>query len=193
MVAKSLAVGALAVGMLISAMDYCDAGRGGGRGGGGGGGRGGGGGHFGGGGGFSGGAHINNGFHHRPSGGGNYHRPGGGFGGGAHVDNTLPRPGGDHRPGGGGDHDRPGDGGDHNRPGGGQGGDGNDYYFGWDNPSYGLGVATGLAIGTYVYSVPANCVYQEYSGLTYRRCGDIWYQPQYEDFGIRYVVVNRPF
>ena len=74
MVAKSLAVGTLAVGMLISAMDYCDAGRGGGRGGGGGGGRGGGGGHFGGGGGFSGGAHINNGFHHRPSGGGD-HRP----------------------------------------------------------------------------------------------------------------------
>ena len=74
-----------------------------------------------------------------------FSRPGG--------DHNSPGGGGDHRPGGGGDHDRPGDGGDHNRPGGGQGGDGNDYYFGWDNPAYGYGVATGLAIGTYVYSV----------------------------------------
>jgi len=185
-IAKSLAVSALGLGML--AIDYCDAGRGGG--GRGGGGRGGGGGgHFGGGG-YGGGAHVSNGFHHRPSGGGNYHRPGGS--GGAHVDNSLPsRPGGDHnRPGGGGDHNRPGDGGGHDRP---SGGHDNDYYFGWDNPSYGYGVATGLAIGTYVYSVPANCVYDGYGGLTYRKCGDIWYQPQYEDSGVRYVVVKRPY
>ena len=85
---------------------------------------------------------------------GNYHRPGGG----AQVDNSLPgRRYGDHnrpdRP------DRPGDGGDNNRPGGGHGGDSNDYYFGWDNPSYGsglaTGIATGLAIGTFVYTFAA--------------------------------------
>jgi hypothetical protein len=50
-IAKGLAVSVVAMGMLALAIDYCDAGRGGGRGGGG---------HFGGGG-YSGGAHINNG------------------------------------------------------------------------------------------------------------------------------------
>jgi hypothetical protein len=54
-------------------------------------------------------------------------------------------------------------------------------------------VASGLAIGAYVYTVPQNCVHAEYGGLTYRRCGDIWYQPQYENSGVRYVVVNRPY
>jgi hypothetical protein len=114
-------------------------------------------------------------------------------GGGAHVDNSLPnRHFGDYnRP------DRPGDGGDHNRPGGGHGGDDNDYYFGWDHPSYGSGVATGiatgLAIGTFVYTLPPNCVYADYGGLAYRRCGDVWYQPNYEDSRVHYVVVKQPY
>ena len=50
----------------------------------------------------------------------------------------------------------------------------------------------GLAIGTYVYNVPPNYLYEEYGGLTYRRCGDVWYQPRYEDVGVRFVVVKRP-
>ena len=94
------------------------------------------------------------------------------------------------RPGGGGDHDRPGDGGGHDRP---SGGYDNDYYFGWDNPVYGYGATTGLAVGTYVYGVPSNCVYEVHGGVQYRRCGDVWYQPLYEDVGIRYIVIERPF
>jgi hypothetical protein len=186
---RCLAVSALTAAVLALAIDQCDARRGGGRGGGGG--------FRGGGGGFGGGAHLSNGFHHRPSGGGNYHRPGAGFGGGAHVDNSPPGRPGDGRPDRpdrpdrpGGDLDRPGDGGGQDRP---SGGDNNNYYVGWDNPPYGYGVATGLAIGTYVYSVAPDCVHEQYGGLTYRRCGDVWYQPQYEDVGIRYVVVRRPY
>jgi hypothetical protein len=187
LLAKCLAVGVLTAALLALVVDHCDAGRRGG------GGRGGGG-NFGGGGGFGGRAHISNGFHHRPPGNGAYHRPGVGFGGRAHVDNSLPgrpgdgRPDRPNRPG---DPDRPNKpGGDHDRP---SGGNDNDYYFGWDNPTYGQGVATGLAIGTYVYTVPPNCIYEEYGGLTYRRCGDVWYQPSYEDAGIRYVVVKQPY
>jgi hypothetical protein len=175
-IAKSFATCVLFVAALLLAIDLCDAGRRGG----GGGGRGGG---------FGGGAHINNGFNHRPSGGGSYHRPGGGYDGAVHIDNSLPgRPGngrpdrpGDGRP------DRPGDGGGNDKP---SGGHDNDYYFGWDHPTYGY---TGLAVGTYVHTVPTNCVYEEHGGLTYRRCGDVWYQPTYEDAGVRYVVVNRPY
>ena len=189
-VVRWLAASALSVAVLILAIDYCDAGRGGG-GGGRGGGHFGGGGHVGGGG-YGGRAQISNGFHHRPPGGGSYHRPGGGFDGGAHVDNSLPGRPGDgrpHRPGDG-RPDRPGGGGDHDRP---SGGHDNNYYFGWDNPIYGYGLTTGLAIGTYVYNVPPNCVHEAYGGLTYRRCGDVWYRPSYEDAGVRYVVVKRPY
>lgn len=177
-IAEGLAAMALAVVALIVVIDYCDA-RGG---------RGGRGGGFGGG-----------GFHHRPPGGGNYHRPSGDFGGGAHIDNSLPgRPGGGlpdrpdrpDRPGGGDRPDRPGDGGSIDRP---IVGRDNDYYFCWDNPTYGYGAATGLAIGTYVYNVPPDCVYEEHGHLQYRRCGDVWYQPLYEDAGIRFVVVKRPY
>jgi hypothetical protein len=185
-IAKAFVVGALSAGMLVLGSHDCDAGRGGGRGGGGGG-RGGGA-HFSGGGSYR-GPQVSNGFHHRPPGGGNYHRPGTGLGGGNYVDNSLPgRPGG-----GGGDHNKPGNGGGNNRPNGGHGNNDNDYYFGWDNPAYGYGVATGLAVGTYVNSLPTNCVYETYGGLTYRRCGDIWYKSQYEDSGVRYVVVKRPY
>src|SRR5262245_54634739 len=183
---RYLALGALSAAVLVLAIDQCDAGRGGGRGGGGG--------VRGGGGGFGGGARVNNGFHHRPSGGGNYHRPGAGFGGGAHVDNSLPgrpgvgRPDSPDRPDKPDRPDRP-EGG-HDRP---SGGGNNDYYVGWDNPPYGYGMATGLAIGTYVYSVRPDCVHEQHNGLTYRRCDDVWYQPLYEDAGVRYVVVRRPY
>src|SRR5512145_1972601 len=86
---RYLALGALSAAVLALAIDQCDAGRGGGRGGGGG---------FRGGGGFGGGARVSNGFHHRPSGGGSYHRPGAGFGGSVRVDNSLPGRPGDGRP-----------------------------------------------------------------------------------------------
>jgi hypothetical protein len=44
-----------------------------------------------------------------------------------------------------------------------------------------------------VHSLPPNCVHEVYGGVTYRRCDDVWYEPRYEDVGIRYVVVERPF
>lgn len=184
-IAKRLAVGLLASAVLLLVVDYCDAKRGGGgRGGGGRGGIGVGGGGFGGG-----------GFHHRPSGGGSYHRPGRGFDGRAHIDNSLPGRPGSGLP------DRPGNG-RPDKPGGGNGkpdnGGGHDqpsgiydnYYYGWDDPTYGYGA---MAVGSYVHSVPTDCVYEQLGGLTYRRCGDVWYEPRYEDAGVRYVVVERPF
>jgi hypothetical protein len=179
---RFIALAALGASALALVIEQGEAGRGGGRGGGGG---------------FGGGARVSNGFRHRPSGGGSYQRPGAGYGGGAHVDNSLPGRPGDGRPDRPGQPDRPDrpdrpDGG-HDKPGGG-GGD-NNYYVGWDNPpyGYGYGVATGLAIGTYVYSVAPDCVHEQFNGLTYRRCDDVWYQPLYEDAGVRYVVVRRPY
>ena len=70
----------------------------------------------------------------------------------------------------------------------------NDYYFG--PPSYGSGVATGIATGlaidTFAYTLPPNCVHADYGGLAYRRRGDIWYQLTTIP-GIHYVVVKRPY
>jgi hypothetical protein len=179
-IAKGLGLAALAFTFFVTTADFGDArgGRGGG-----GGGRGGGfhgGGHGGGRGGKVYRPAGNKGFQNRPAGGGNYHRPGG-------------RPGTGNRPGNG------------NRPGHGNGNGntvckrncGNNYYGGWDNRpgwgGYGVGVATGLAIGSIAYSLPSGCVTRTYTGIAYRYCGSTWYQPQYYGSSVNYVVVSAPY
>ena len=69
---------------------------------------------------------------------------------------------------------------------------------GWDNDYHpvaraaavGAAVAvTSAAIGSMVYSVPANCVPVNYGGAVYQQCGGTWYAPQ----GAQYVVVAPPY
>ena len=55
------------------------------------------------------------------------------------------------------------------------------------------GVAvTNAIIGSIVYSVPQECVPVAVNGITYQRCGNTWYQPQYAGTAIQYVVVVSP-
>ena len=111
------------------------------------------------------------GAHYRPHGGGGGGYRGGGF---------------NHRPAGGGNYVRPGVGC------GGRCG-GNNYYNGWDRPRYGVGVATGVAIGSLAYSLPGNCVVNAYGGIQYRNCNNTWYRPQYQGSNVAYMRVGRPY
>jgi hypothetical protein len=56
-----------------------------------------------------------------------------------------------------------------------------------------VGLATGLAIGSLAYTLPSNCVVTNYGGVVYRQCGNTWYQQQYRNSGVAYVVVRRPY
>ena len=52
--------------------------------------------------------------------------------------------------------------------------------------------ATALAIGTVVASQPSGCHEQIVNGLTYMSCDGTWFQPQYQDGQVVYVVVAPP-
>jgi hypothetical protein len=56
-----------------------------------------------------------------------------------------------------------------------------------------IGVA-GLAVGSIITaaSMPPSCNMVNVNGLTYQRCGNTWYQPQYAGSQVNYVVVNPP-
>jgi hypothetical protein len=56
-----------------------------------------------------------------------------------------------------------------------------------------IGVA-GLAVGSIVTAaaMPPSCKMVTVNGLTYQRCGNTWYQPQYAGSQVNYVVVNPP-
>jgi hypothetical protein len=56
------------------------------------------------------------------------------------------------------------------------------------------GVAvTSAVIGAVVNSVPPNCAPVNYNGMTYQRCGNTWYQPQYSGPNVQYVVIAPPY
>jgi hypothetical protein len=56
----------------------------------------------------------------------------------------------------------------------------------------GVGIAIG-AIGSAVYSLPANCVVATYGGIAYRQCGNYWLQPRDQGSQVVYVRVGRPY
>ncbi|MDM0052479.1 hypothetical protein [Variovorax sp. J22R115] len=70
---------------------------------------------------------------------------------------------------------------------------------GWDNDYHHpvaaaaavtAGVAvTAAVVGSMVNSIPPSCVPVNYGGLIYQQCGNVWYQPQ----GNQYVVINQPY
>ena len=47
---------------------------------------------------------------------------------------------------------------------------------------------TAAVVGSMIYTLPPSCVTWSY----YYRCGEVWYQPQYEGTAVTYVVVNAP-
>ncbi len=51
---------------------------------------------------------------------------------------------------------------------------------------------TAAAVGSTVYTLPADCVTTVVNGIAYSRCGDTWYQPQFEGTTTSYVVVSPP-
>lgn len=52
---------------------------------------------------------------------------------------------------------------------------------------------TSAAIGSMVYSLPpSGCTTVVSAGVTYSRCGSVWYEPRYAGTSVSYVVVNAP-
>ncbi|MEX2519186.1 MAG: hypothetical protein WD969_07645 [Paracoccaceae bacterium] len=54
------------------------------------------------------------------------------------------------------------------------------------------GVATAVAIGAVVSTLPPSCTNYTYTGIAYRNCGGTWYQPQYSGSNVTYIVVDNP-
>ena len=54
----------------------------------------------------------------------------------------------------------------------------------------------GERIGYYAtvpaHTLPPACAVTVLNGITYQNCGGVWYQPQYMDTSVQYVVVNAP-
>jgi hypothetical protein len=48
------------------------------------------------------------------------------------------------------------------------------------------------AIGTHVVSLPGNCASTVVVGVTYYRCGSVYYQPRFGSNGVYYTVVQNP-
>lgn len=92
-------------------------------------------------------------------------------------------------------------------------GGGGCYGCGWDNnDGFGAGLAVGAVTGTIVgaavassssktvvvtpgtvvTALPSGCGAVVVNGLTYQRCGSVWYQPQYVGSSVQYVIVNQP-
>lgn len=46
--------------------------------------------------------------------------------------------------------------------------------------------------GTVVTALPSGCSAVSANGITYQRCGSIWYQPRYMGTTVEYVVVAQP-
>ena len=54
------------------------------------------------------------------------------------------------------------------------------------------GVATAVAVGAIVSTLPSNCTTIMANGVTYQNCGGTYYQPRYSGGNVQYVVVNHP-
>ncbi len=52
--------------------------------------------------------------------------------------------------------------------------------------------ATAAVVGSIVNTVPTGCTVTVVNGISYQQCGSTWYQPQYSDGDVQYVVVNHP-
>jgi len=73
------------------------------------------------------------------------------------------------------------------------------YHPGYLPPPYYPGVWAGaaavgaaLAVGTVIATLPPACETVIVNGYAYQRCGNTWYQPQYQGHSTVYVVVAPP-
>jgi hypothetical protein len=53
-------------------------------------------------------------------------------------------------------------------------------------------VATAVAVGTVVRSIPPSCTSVMVGNVAYQQCGSTYYQPRYSGSQVTYVVVNPP-
>lgn len=53
-------------------------------------------------------------------------------------------------------------------------------------------VATAVAVGTVVRSIPPSCTAVVVGNVAYKQCGTTYYQPRYAGSQVTYVVVNPP-
>lgn len=53
--------------------------------------------------------------------------------------------------------------------------------------------ATAVVVGSIVNSVPSNCTTVVSNNISYRQCGNDWYEPRYSGGSTSYVVVNSPY
>jgi hypothetical protein len=53
-------------------------------------------------------------------------------------------------------------------------------------------VATAVAVGTVVHSIPPSCTSVMVGNVAYQQCGTTYYQPRYAGSQVTYVVVNPP-
>jgi hypothetical protein len=53
-------------------------------------------------------------------------------------------------------------------------------------------VATAVAVGTVVHSIPPSCTSVVVGNVAYQQCGATYYQPRYSGSQVTYVVVNPP-
>jgi len=52
--------------------------------------------------------------------------------------------------------------------------------------------ATSAVIGDTVDSTPSDCDQRVVSGITYTKCGEVWYKPMYNGTDVQYEVVKSP-
>ena len=53
--------------------------------------------------------------------------------------------------------------------------------------------ATAVVVGSIVNSLPSNCTTVVTNNISYRQCGNSWYEPRYSGGSSSYVVVNSPY
>jgi len=53
--------------------------------------------------------------------------------------------------------------------------------------------ATAIVVGSVVNSLPSNCTTIVSGNVSYRQCGNTWYEPRYSGGSASYVVVNSPY
>ena len=53
--------------------------------------------------------------------------------------------------------------------------------------------ATAIVVGSMVNSLPSNCTTIVSGNVSYRQCGNTWYEPRYSGGSTTYVVVNSPY
>lgn len=95
---------------------------------------------------------------------------------------------------------------------GGYGYHGGCYGCDWDDHDFARGMAVGAVTGavvgaaaassnqttvvvnpgTVVTVLPSGCGASVVGGITYQRCGSVWYQPRYVGSSVQYLVVNPP-